>query len=105
MTNKYRNVKTVVDGHTFASKAEARRYSELRLLEKAGEISGLELQPRYPIVVNGFKICTYVGDFRYFDRASKTLITEDCKGMRTPIYRLKKKLVRAMYGFDIREVA
>ena len=98
---KYGAIKTVVDGITFASKKEAKRYTELKLLEREGEISRLELQPRYDITINGVKVCTYVGDFRYFTKAKQVL--EDCKGFKTPLYRLKAKLVRALYNVEILE--
>jgi hypothetical protein len=94
-------VKTIVDGITFASKKEAKRYTELKLLERAGEISRLELQPRYDITINGVKICTYVADFRYFSKAK--LVVEDCKGYLTPVYRIKRKLVMALYNVEILE--
>lgn len=102
--NKYRAIKTEVDGITFDSKREAARYMELVLLERAGEISRLELQPKYDCVVNGKKICTYKADFRYFDANGS--VVEDVKGMKTPVYRLKKKLVEALYpGVTIQEVS
>lgn len=102
---KYGNKKTEVDGIVFDSKKEATRYQELRLLERAGAIGDLELQPKYPIEVNGTKICTYIGDFRYRDPASKYNRTiEDVKGIKTPVYRLKKKLMKAIYGIEIQEI-
>ena len=64
--NKYKAVKTVIDGITFDSKREAKRYTELKLLEKTGMITHLELQPEYQITINGAKICKYRADFRYF---------------------------------------
>jgi len=103
-TSKYGAQPTVVDGIRFASKAEARRYEELKLRERVGEISDLTLQPRYPLVVNGEKVGTYVGDFRYTEAATQQETVEDVKGVATPVYRLKKKLVRAIYGVDILEV-
>ena len=102
--SKYRAVKTEVDGITFDSKREAARYMELVLLERAGEISHLELQPKYDCVVNGHNSCTYKADFRYFDANGS--VVEDVKGMKTPVYRLKKKLVEALYpGVTIQEVS
>lgn len=92
---KYRAKPVVIDGVRFASQAEARRYGQLKLLEKAGQISGLELQPKFPVVVNGMKVCTYIGDFAYFD--GKGRIVEDVKGVQTPMFRLKRKLVEATY--------
>lgn len=71
------------------------------LLLAAGEISDLELQPKYPIHINGIHCFTYVADFRYVE-AGKT-ITEDVKGMKTPVYRLKKRCVEASYGIQITE--
>lgn len=93
--NKYRNVKTVVDGITFDSKKEAKRYGELKLLEKAGEITDLELQPEYPLNVNGKTVAKYRGDFRYFDRRNGVVVHEDVKGVQTPVFRLKKKILAA----------
>jgi len=104
--HKFNAVRTVIDGHSFPSKAEANRYAQLRLLEKAGEIEGLELQPKYPLIVNGVKVATYIADFRYrwVRGVSQSLtVTEDTKGVHTPVYELKKKLVRALYGIEITE--
>ena len=101
---KYNAVKTTVDGITFASKAEVRRYSELKLLEKAGEITALCLQPPFPIVVNDIPICKYVADFIYWDVEKDAQIIEDVKGMKTPVYKLKKRLVEALYGITITEI-
>lgn len=100
--SKYGAVRTEVDGIVFASKSEARRYSELKLAQAAGEISGLELQVKYPLVVNGVKVADYVCDFRYRERG-RGLVVEDRKGMRTPVYRLKRKLMKAIHGIDIFE--
>lgn len=102
--SKYHSVKVEMDGFVFASKAEAHRYSELKLMEMACEISYLELQPKYPIIVNGKKIATYIADFRYL-YCGTTPIIEDVKGVKTPVYRLKKKLVEAIYGITITEVS
>ncbi|TGR16203.1 DUF1064 domain-containing protein, partial [Mesorhizobium sp. M1C.F.Ca.ET.196.01.1.1] len=76
---KYRNVPTTIDGIRFASKREALRYCDLKLLERAGEISGLKLQPRYPLTVNSLHVATYVGDFDYTACKSGRLVTEDRK--------------------------
>lgn len=100
---KYRNIPTVVDGIRFASKREAKRYSELKLMEKAGEILGLECQPRFKLIVNSRPIATYVADFTYRFRNGLTIV-EDVKGVKTAVYSLKKKLMLAIYGIAIREV-
>lgn len=93
--SKFRNKRTTVGGITFASRKEASRYHELKLMQAAGVISGLSLQPRFPISLAGAKICTYVGDFRYAERGRN--ICEDAKGFQTPLFKLKWKLVKAAY--------
>lgn len=99
--SKYGAKRTEVDGILFASQREARRYSELRILERAGEIRDLELQPVYPITANGRTVAKYVADFRY--QTNGGTVIEDVKGMKTPVYRLKKKLVEAIHGVRITE--
>ncbi|CAB4157578.1 Protein of unknown function DUF1064 [uncultured Caudovirales phage] len=99
---KFRNIKTVADGIVFDSQKEARRYGELKLLQRAGEITCLELQPKFPIVINGVKVCTYVADFGYVDHTGSALL-EDCKGFKTREYIIKRKLMKAVYGIDILE--
>jgi hypothetical protein len=101
--NKYRNEPVVVDGIRFASKREARRYGELRLLERAGEITNLELQPRFGITVNGVRVCDYVADFVYVLRNGQKVV-EDAKGFRTPEYKLKRRLMKAIHNVEVAEV-
>lgn len=101
--SKYKNKKTVIDGITFDSKREAARYGLLKALSEAGAIGGLRRQARYPLVVMGVKICTYVADFVYIDFAAKKEVVEDCKGCRTAVYKLKKKLMLACLGIDVKE--
>lgn len=101
--NKYRNKKTEVDGIVFDSKKEARRFSELKLLERANEILGLECQVKYPLIVNGSVVASYIADFVYRDNRKNRVIVEDCKGVRTPVYRLKAKLMKALHGIEIFE--
>ena len=103
MRNKYGAIKTKVNGFVFASKREAARYQELYLLLKAKKINNLILQPPFLIAVNGMKICKYIADFSYIDGQGITHV-EDAKGMRTATYRLKKKLVEALYPVKIEEV-
>ena len=95
--NKYRNIKTVVDGITFDSKKEAARYSDLKLLEIAHHIMHLETQPRFPLMINGKRVATYVGDFKYWSPSENEWIIEDVKSeaTKTPLYRLKKKILEA----------
>ena len=100
--SKYKAKVTWVDGIRFASKKEATRYGELKLMEHAGHISKLKLQPSFEIVIKGQKICKYIADFTYFN-SKQVRIVEDVKGVKTPIYRLKKKLVKALHGIEIFE--
>jgi hypothetical protein len=100
---KYKNVKTKLDGITFDSKKEAKRYEELKMLLKYKEISELELQPKYPLTVNGVIVSTYIADFRYVKKGFINYTVEDVKGVKTPVYRLKKKLMKAIYSIDILE--
>ena len=105
--NKYRvapKAARTLDGIVFDSKKEMNRYCELKILQKARVISELELQPRFDLVVNGRKCGFYKADFRYFMLDKKKYVVEDVKGVRTPVYRLKKKLVEAIHGIVIAEV-
>ena len=105
--NKYGAVRTEVDGVVFASKAEARRYGELKLLERAGTIRELVLQPEYSLAVKGNTIGKYIADFVYIDNETGKRIVEDVKGRTatmTPLYRWKKRHMRAQYGIEVQEV-
>lgn len=110
-TSKYKNKITEVDGIKFHSKKEAKRYQELKLLEKARSKNvmqmHLELQPRFQLKVKDQLICTYVGDFMYWDDEKNKKIVEDVKGAKTgaayDLFRIKKKLMKAIYGIDILE--
>lgn len=98
---KYNAKKVTIDGIEFDSTWEGQRYSQLKVLEKAGEITDLQLQVKMSIDVNGVHICKYIADFVYFENGEK--VVEDAKGVKTAIYRQKKKLIKAIYGIDIRE--
>lgn len=100
--NKYRAIRTEVDGIMFASKKEALRYKELKFLLQEQRISDLVLQPKFPIEVNGKKICTYIADFIYNEDGIQ--VVEDVKGVKTSVYRIKKKLTEAIYNITIKEV-
>lgn len=106
MPQKYRNIPTTIDGIGFQSKKEAARYQELKLLQYAGEIGAILLQPAFPLTVNDVFIGSYYADFSYPVLATGLTIYEDVKSpvTRTSVYRLKKKLVKALYGVDIVEV-
>lgn len=94
--NKYKvapKEERTLDGILFASKGEMERYAELKLLERAGEIEDLELQPSFDIDLRGKFICKYVADFRYKEKGQ--IVVEDFKGMETPEFKLKWKLIKA----------
>jgi hypothetical protein len=117
--HKYGAKATVVDGIRFASQKEARRYQELKLLEKAGEIWELELQPRFPLRVpstsgylmraaraltegGSFVIGEYRADFKYWDASTEPYVVEDVKGFDTPLSKWKRRHVQAQYGITVR---
>ncbi len=104
---KYRAEPQVLDGQRFDSKAELRRFHELLLLGNVGEISDLELHPTFPLVVNGVRIGHYTADFRYWDVIGCCDVIEDVKSPATrkeTAYRLRKRLVEALYPWTITEV-
>lgn len=111
-TAKYGNRKTEVDGIKFDSEKEARRYAELLLMQKAGEI--YELQRQVPFVLiptqrdeKGKVIereVKYIADFTYREKGVNRLVVEDTKGMRTDKYIIKRKLLLYRHGLRIREV-
>lgn len=105
--SKYGAIRTEVDGIMFASKAEARRYGELLLIEKAGEIQNLELQPKF-VLQEAFECeqygkskkkkisaIRYIADFKYQEKG--ITVIEDVKGMMTPVFRLKMKMFLKQY--------
>ena len=99
--NKYGAVKTEYNGVIYASRAEANRASELYALERAGVIRNIVRQRKYPIIINGIKVFTYLADFNYFDIEKDREVVEDVKGVRTAMFNLKKKCVEASYGIEI----
>lgn len=113
MVNKYgaRTVKDQTTGEIFDSKVEHRRWCELRLLERAGRITGLERQVKYVLIPTQRdksgkvieKECSYYADFVYFDCALGEKVVEDAKGVRTDAYKIKKKLMLKEHGIRIKE--
>lgn len=107
--SKYHAQKTVLDGIKFDSKKEANRYAELKIMERAGLISGLQRQVRFELIpafdVDGkhYRPTSYVADFVYTDVKSGKQVVEDCKGFRTDVYRLKAKMFARKYGVSIVE--
>lgn len=105
--NKYRAKKTVVDNIVFHSKKEAEHYKVLKMLMKAKDrknrVVSIECQPKFPIKIKGKKICTYIADFRVVF-ADGHMEIQDVKGVRIPVYRLKKKLTEALFNITIHEI-
>jgi hypothetical protein len=102
--SKYNARPAVVDGIRFASQSEAKRDWQLQQLAKAGIVKNIKRQPRYPLVVCGVKVGTYVGDWEYIDMENSVtgkeapyLVCEDRKGVLTPLFKLKWKIVQALY--------
>ena len=104
MFNKFHAKKTTVDGITFDSKKEAKRWSELQFLERYGIITNLERQKRFTLLdkytnnkgesIRGIE---YIADFCYYDTQKKQWVVEDTKGFRTDVYKIKKKLFEQRY--------
>ncbi len=99
--NKYGAKKRKVDGYTFDSIAEYKRYCTLKLLQKAGEISDLEVHPFYIIFIKNRKIGKVILDFRYFDNKTQSVIIEDVKGVDNPLSRWKRKVVEAEFNIKV----
>ena len=102
-TPKYHNSKTVIDGIRFDSKKEAKRYLELKILEKAGAIKDLRRQVPYVLINKSRygRAIKYVADFVYYEYGK--LVVEDVKGVRTPVYKLKKRLMAERFGIEVKE--
>jgi len=111
---KYRNEKRVVDGHTFDSAKEMRRYLILKTLLRAGKISDLQCQRSFELVPTQknsrgeTEVCVrYVADFAYIDNTTGRTVVEDVKSDLTkklPIYIIKRKLMLQVHGITIEEV-
>lgn len=99
--NKYHAVKTSYNGVLYDSALEARRAQELDLLQVSGEISGLERQVDFKIMINAVKVCSYRADFVYYDRNGLKIV-EDVKGMLTQKAALVLKLMEAVHGIVVR---
>ena len=106
MYRKYQNKKTVADGIKFDSRLEAERYAQLKLMERAGVIRDLELQPEYELIPSfrkdgkTWRRTVYKADFRYILAEDDRIIIEDVKGSTaviTDVFRLKQKLFEYRY--------
>lgn len=115
---KYGNKKVLVDGISFDSKREANRYIELKMMVRSGEISDLELQKEYELIPSQYeklprqkgkpkcleRSVKYIADFVYKDNRTGECVVEDTKGVRTPEYIIKRKLLLYIYGIRIKEI-
>ena len=106
MYRKYHNTKTVADGIKFDSRLEAERYAQLKMMERAGAIRDLELQPEYELIPSfkkggkTWRKTVYKADFRYILAEDDKTIIEDVKGSTsviTDVFRLKQKLFECKY--------
>lgn len=110
---KYHNQLTEIDGIKFHSRKESERYIILKLMEKSGGISNLQLQKKYVLipkisaikgVQKGQRECCYIADFVYVDNKTGETVVEDVKGIKTEVYKIKKKLMRYIHGIIVQEV-
>ena len=105
-TNKYHNNKFTADGYTWDSNKEYNRWCELKLLARAGEIWALERQVKFELIPKSKygRAIYYVADFVY-ETANGTVV-EDVKSeaTKTPLYKLKKRLLAERYGIEIKEI-
>ena len=103
---KFKNIRSEHDGEKFDSKLEARRFQQLQLMDKAGEIRDLRTQVSFPLMAGDSMVGAYVADAVYFDVRKSRKVVEDCKAKptRTPLYRWKARHFYAQYGFHITEV-
>ena len=106
MYRKYHNKKTVADGIKFDSRLEAERYAQLKMMERAGVIRDLELQPEYELIPSfrkdgkTWRRTVYKADFRYILAEDDRIIIEDVKGSTaviTDVFRIKQKLFEYRY--------
>ena len=109
--SKYHNKKVIYKGIKFDSKKEMQRYKDLELLESTDYICNLELQKKFLLQegytnAKGKKIrpIYYIADFYYFDLLKEKWVVEDTKGVRTEVYKLKKKLFEYIYNLTIDEL-
>ena len=123
--SKYHSIATCIDGISFDSRKEARRYQELKLLEKAGQISNLEMQVPFELVSAQYEACeevytkgahkgerkrgaciekavTYKADFMYIEDGK--IVVEDTKGVKTKDYIIKRKLMLWVHKIRVKEI-
>ncbi len=109
MKNKYHSKRVIIDGETFDSVKEYRRWCELKLLKRAGNIKDLKRQVKYVLIPAQYengkcleRECAYFADFTYIQNGK--LVVEDTKGYKTKDYIIKRKLMLHVHGIRIAEV-
>ena len=110
--SKYHNKKITMDGQKFDSMKEAARYQELKLLERAGEIRDLKRQVPFVVIPAQYddkgklleREVKYVADFTYVEKGWLTRTVEDVKGLKTDVYKIKRKLMLYRNGIRIKEI-
>lgn len=106
--SKYKNKKVVIEGIEFDSKKEAKRYQELKLMQRAGIITDLKMQVPYTLIPafnlgkKRYRCMIYLADFVYKENGKE--VVEDTKGFRTDVYKIKKKLMAYIYQIEIKEI-
>lgn len=98
--SKFNNRKVIIDGITFDSTAEGRRYGYLKIFKQAGTIKDFEIQKEFTFTVNDVEVCKYRADFMVV-LLDDTVIFEDVKGVITKEFSIKFKLMKAIYGIDV----
>lgn len=104
MQAKYRNIKAEYNGEIYDSRKEMRRAYALDMLVRCGRIKDLERQKRF-ILQDGYmtrdgrkiRPISYIADFVYYDNDKRSWVVEDVKGVRTDVYRLKRKMFEFRY--------
>ena len=100
--SKYGATKTMVDGLLFDSKREAAYYSELKIREKAGEVTGVEMQRPFALLgSNGMLMATFKADFCFWDNTAGRFRCIDVKGFDTPVGKLTRKMMKGLLGIDV----
>jgi hypothetical protein len=102
--NKFFAKKTIAMGLKFDSRWEAERWGQLKSMERAGVVNNLQRQIKFPLMINEQKICDYIADFEYDlteENGTVKHIVEDAKGVQTPEFKLKKKMMKAIHNIDI----
>ena len=105
--SKYHNQKVELDGILFDSKREAHRWIELKYMERAKLITDLKRQVPFELIPAygkrpGERAIKYIADFTYFENGK--MVVEDAKGVKTDVYKIKKRIMRWRYGIEIKEV-